>query len=104
MSFPGFGTSAICCVFMVVETSPFSAWMSGPSAVTDTLVVVFATCNVTFRDTGGPNRTVAARLSLRKPSRDTVNVYLEGARKENRYAPTGSVFVTWVVPLELFLI
>src|SRR5580693_6059537 len=89
---------------MVVDTSPFSALMSGASPVTFTVVLVFVISSATFAVTEGPSGTVTARLSVRKPSCVTVSVYLPGARKKNWYMPSRSVFVSRFVPLALSLI
>src|SRR5258708_35291975 len=70
---------------MVAEASPFSACKSGASSVTVTVVRAFAISRATFTETGGPNRTFTARLSCRKPSHVTVNVYFPGSRKKNLY-------------------
>src|SRR5260370_11050126 len=78
--------------------------MNGASAATLTVVLSLAISRVTFTVTGGPSKTLTARLSVRKPSRVTVNVYLPGARKKNWYKPSRSVFADAVVPLALSLI
>jgi hypothetical protein len=59
--------------------------MSGASPVTFTVVFSFAISSATFTVTGGPNRTVTARISFRKPSRVTVSDR-PGARKKKIHA------------------
>src|SRR5229473_4038159 len=98
-SLPGFGTWEIWVRFIVVETSPFSAWSNGISAVTLTVALPPAISSVMLRVPGGPSRTLTSWLSSRKPACETLSVYFPGARKKNRYTPSPSVLAIWIVPL-----
>src|SRR6266446_3254640 len=99
-SLPGFGTWGIWVRFIVVETSPFSAWSNGISLVTLIVALPPAISSVMLRVPGGPSSTLTSWLSSRKPACETLSVYFPGARKKNRYTPSPSVLAVWIVPLD----
>src|SRR5215472_13865489 len=101
-SLPGFGTWETCSWFTVVDTSPFSALMSGASSVTLTVVgSADSRTSWTFMVAGGPREMARTRLVALKPGWETVSVKFPGRRNEYRYPPSAFVVVDCVSPLAL---